>query len=439
LVEVAARRLKIILLARARPFRFAGAIRMKLVVFAQTPPPLHGQSYMVELLVEGFRARDYGIEVFHVNAQFATTAAEIGKFSVRKVLRLFGYCATAVWLRFRHGAANLYYIPAPPVKVPLYRDWVILILLRPFFRNFIQHWEASGLGEWVAQQPGVMKRITQVAHGRSALSITLSSFGEKDAALFRPRQSVTVPNGVPDPCPDFPRLLMDRRERLRTRQAAWEPIPAAVHPHPVPVRVLFLSLCSREKGLFDALEGVCQANRICRDGRLPVRFELTIAGSFPDAATEEFFKQTLERLGSPNTIQYIGFADANAKARLMAQADIFCFPTYYYAESFGIVVVEAMAFGLPIVATRWRSVPDFFPSNYPGLVDIQSPDQIASALLDIAVRDDAEDFRARFLQKYTVQNYVEGMAAAIKSIDPSPAVTYTQPAEFPTSAPPPAP
>lgn len=400
---------------------------------------MHGQSYMVALLVEGFMARDYGIEIFHVNAQFATSATDIGAFRIGKIFRLFAYCAKALWFRFRHGAANLYYIPTPPVKVPLYRDWVVLTLLRPFFRNFIQHWEAAGLGEWIVQQPAWSKWLTQLSHGRSALSVALSSFGEKDAALFRSRRSIVIPNGVPDPCPNFAELQRARHERLRARQAAWDPIPASVHPHPVEIRVLFLSLCSREKGVFDAMDGVCQANRICRDGRLPVRFELTVAGPFPDASTEAFFKQTLERLGNPNTIRHVGFADADLKTKLLAEADIFCFPTYYYAESFGIVIAEAMAFGLPIVATRWRSVPDFFPPNYPGLVDIQSPDQIAGALLDLATRDDSEGFRAKFLENYTVEKFLERMAAAIKSIDPASQITDIRSEESPASAPPPAP
>src|SRR5687768_6892436 len=107
---------------------------MKLVVFALTPPPLHGQSYMTELLLSGLAAQDYGIQVFHVNAQFATSARDIGKFRPGKVLLIFRYCAKAIWFRLRHEARNLYYIPAPPVRTPLYRDWIILSILRPFFR-----------------------------------------------------------------------------------------------------------------------------------------------------------------------------------------------------------------------------------------------------------------------------------------------------------------
>src|SRR5687768_9153244 len=200
---------------------------MKVVVFAQTPPPLHGQSYMVELLLSGLAANDYGIEIFHVNAQFATTATDIGKFRIGKVFRLFNYCVKAIFLRFRHGARNLYYIPAPPVRTPLYRDWVILLLLRPFFRRTIFHWHAAGLGEWIEKQPKFMQRMSHLALDRAHLSMSLGRFNETDAADFKPRLSVIVPNGIPDPCPNFPQIQQLRRERLNARSAAME-TPGAV-------------------------------------------------------------------------------------------------------------------------------------------------------------------------------------------------------------------
>ena len=72
-------------------------------------------------------------------------------------------------------------------------------------------------------------------------------------------------------------------------------------------------------------------------------------------------------------VTYAGFVFGPAKQRILTESDCFCFPTYYYAESFGLVLVEAMAFGLPVITTRWRSIPELLPQDYPGFVDIRSP------------------------------------------------------------------
>src|SRR5512142_2144174 len=100
---------------------------MKLLVFAHTPPPHHGQSYMVRLMLEGFggdRRRParpstargqqgpFGIECYHVNARLSKKLEDIGDLRFGKLMLLLGYCLEAIWCRFRYGVTNFYYIPA---------------------------------------------------------------------------------------------------------------------------------------------------------------------------------------------------------------------------------------------------------------------------------------------------------------------------------------
>ena len=104
---------------------------MKLLVFAHTPPPHHGQSYMVQLMLAGFggdcrgaRGRatggppaapgcGYGIECYHVNARLSRKLEDIGDLRIGKFILLLGYSLQAIWCRFRYGVTTLYYIPAP--------------------------------------------------------------------------------------------------------------------------------------------------------------------------------------------------------------------------------------------------------------------------------------------------------------------------------------
>ncbi len=95
---------------------------MKLLVFAHTPPPHHGQSYMVRLMLDGFggdhrksghaapaAAERHGLTCYHVNARVSKQLEDIGDFRLGKLILLLGYCAQAVWCRFRYGVTTLYY------------------------------------------------------------------------------------------------------------------------------------------------------------------------------------------------------------------------------------------------------------------------------------------------------------------------------------------
>jgi len=70
----------------------------------------------------------------------------------------------------------------------------------------------------------------------------------------------------------------------------------------------------------------------------------------------------------------------------------FCFPTFFESETFGVVLLEAMQFSLPIVATRWRGIPSIITDGDNGfLVDPKDPiglsEKLETLLRDPAMRD----------------------------------------------------
>ena len=60
----------------------------------------------------------------------------------------------------------------------------------------------------------------------------------------------------------------------------------------------------------------------------------------------------------------------SGEARLQAyrRASIFCFPTQVPTESFGLVALEAMQHGLPVVASNWRAIPEIVRDGETGLL-----------------------------------------------------------------------
>lgn len=421
---------------------------MKLLVFAHTPPPHHGQSYMVQLMLNGFggdhRKRRHkavpenavgaahGIECYHVNTRLSKRLEDIGEFRGAKLFLLLGHCIEAVWCRFRYGVTNFYYIPAPGKRSALYRDWLVMLLCRLFFKRLILHWHAAGLAKWLETAVQIRTRaLTYNLLKKVDLSIVLSNYNRPDAEKLFPQRVRVVGNGIPDPCPDFERAVLPRhRARFAARQkllAGQVPAPADLRDtggDPHLFKVLFLAHCTREKGLFDTLDGVALANAHLRRTGSPVRIQLTVAGEFIDPRERVQFEQRVQqadlRLDAGETcVRYIGFATGEVKHRAFAESDCFCFPTYYYAESFGLVVVEAMAFGLPIIASRWRSIPELLAADYPGLIPPRDPQEIADALVQILPTASAEPLRDHFLRNFTVEQHLKSLAEALRSIQDS--------------------
>jgi len=414
---------------------------MRLVLFAHTPPPHHGQSWMVQLMIEGFggdrRAAppptsvrphapdDPDIRIYHVNARLSAALEDVGRMRWGKVWPLVGYCAQALWLRSRHRVPVLYYVPSPPKRSALYRDWLVMLLCRWWFRRVILHWHAVGLGEWLERQAHPWERkLTHLLLDRAHLAVVLARANEGDARRFRPRRVAIVANGIPDPCPQYDTRLRElRRRRAADRATALrgEPglpnRPPASAEEPQVARVLFLAHCTRDKGLFDTLVGVRLAQAdLCRRG-VAVRLDLTVAGTFLSAEEQAAFEDQAAQPETAAWLHYRGFVSGTSKTDLFEQADLFCFPTYFANEGQPVNLIEAMAFGLPVVASRWRSIPEFLPADYPGLVEPRQPAAVAAALLALLAHDGAS-FRELFLERFTLDRHLASLAAALRQADP---------------------
>lgn len=412
----------------------------KLLVFAHTPPPHHGQSYMVKLLLDGFGGSQHGhkqpqlsahnIECLHINSRFSQQLEDIGEFRLKKVFRLLRYCSQAIAYRYRYGVRTLYYVPAPGKPSALLRDWLIMAMCRPFYKNLILHWHAVGLGGWLETQPSrIVRWVSHRLLGHADLSIVLSNYSRADAEKLQPRRVCIVGNGIPDPCANFESgLLALRLARLaaRLKLIGGQPLNTdelnAAGGDPQIYQVLYLAHCIREKGLFDTLEGVARAAAHLDKNRSPIEIRLAVAGEFMNADEEVKFRTRIRQpdLQTPDgrpRIHYVGFVTGERKREAFLQSDCFCFPTYYYAESFGLVVVEAMSYGLPVVTSRWRSIPELLPADYNGLVEPRSPTQIADALLRVMVTQSGRSVRRRFVENYRLDRHLTNLAAALHSVD----------------------
>jgi len=407
---------------------------MKLVVFAHTPPPHHGQSYMVQLLLEGMggdlRKRrgghgsvDFGIDCYHVNARVSKNLEDVGGVRFNKLFLLFWHCAQAIWCRFRYGAATLYYVPAPGKKASLYRDWLVMGLCRPFFRRVVFHWHASSLARWLEiTANGRTRGLTYRFLGQADLSIVLSRYNRYNAEKLWPGRIEVVANGIPDPCPEFESRVLPRREaRMAARRKILAGLPLTAREQsnagaePATVRVLFLAHCTREKGLFEAAQAVLMANGRLRAEHSPLSFQLVIAGTFPSPAEKREFEAMLEAAPGAAAIQHVGFVQGALKSQALLEADLLCFPSHW--ENQPVSVIEALAFGLPTAITRLPSVCEMMPPGYRGVAAVASPEELAAALWELVTYDQFAALREHFLAHFALRSFCTNLSSALHSLE----------------------
>lgn len=123
--------------------------------------------------------------------------------------------------------------------------------------------------------------------------------------------------------------------------------------------------------------------------------------------------------GPRGKLLFWGVLVGDDKWKAFKEADIFCFPSHYFAESSPVVLTEAMSFQLPIVTTNWRGIPDVVgESGGAFLVDPKRPDLVAQRLeqllRDRTLREDmGRKNREWFCEHGTIERYRRNVELAI--------------------------
>ncbi|WP_432519477.1 glycosyltransferase family 4 protein [Kineococcus sp. SYSU DK006] len=139
---------------------------------------------------------------------------------------------------------------------------------------------------------------------------------------------------------------------------------------------------------------------------------IVLAGKCSEPGEKRYFEQAVRHRLGPDA-EYVGEADAALKRELLAGARALVFPVQW-EEPFGMVMIEAMACGTPVVALQRGSVPEVVAHGRSGLV-VRTPEELPAALRLAADLDPAA-CRAHAQQHFDLPVMAEGYERVFRMI-----------------------
>ena len=180
-------------------------------------------------------------------------------------------------------------------------------------------------------------------------------------------------------------LIGDRQDRLRVIPN-WIDIPDSLCDGAVerdcnaPVRLLFAGSLERSKGIYELLEAMSMLSE--EDA------VLTVCGV---GSEHDRICDNIETLGIESMVEMRGWVTGDDKAREFRNADICVLASFY--EGYPNSLIEAMMYGVPVVATAVGSVPDIVIDDKNGLLVAPGSASELATRLKRLIRD--ENLRAR--------------------------------------------
>jgi glycosyltransferase involved in cell wall biosynthesis len=208
--------------------------------------------------------------------------------------------------------------------------------------------------------------------------------------------------------PSIPVISISDAQRRPVSRAGWvrtihHGLPEQLlTPQPVrPTYFAFLGRISPEKA-------VDQAIWIAKRCGIPLRIAAKV-----DAVDRDYFESEIRKLLTPPDVEYIGGISESEKSNFLSGAMALLAPIAW-AEPFGLVLIEAMACGTPVIAFNRGSVPEIVEDGLTGFV-VEGKEE-AVAATDRLSRLSRRAIRQRFEERFTARRMARRSASKWRNL-----------------------
>lgn len=295
------------------------------------PPPIHGMAVVNAVINERLRA--YGVHAHVINLSAPNLDRKISQRLGRIPRIILGFITLSKKSNLRK--AKLYISVSGGLGKVFELAFVVLARSRGM-QLILHHHSFAYL-----RKPSILAGFLISLSGSKSIHVVQSSLmAKKLKRHYHVREERTLP----------------------LSNAAWIDDSAEVVPPREKVQVIgFLSNLSKEKGIFEFIR-LCEAI-----DNLGWKIRAKLAGPFQDAETERYVRDRLRHIP---WVEYLGGLYGVEKSTFYASIDAFIFPTLYVNETEGLVGLEALQRGVPVIAFGRGAIPEYVNESCGHVVDV---------------------------------------------------------------------
>lgn len=366
---------------RSVPDLDASVDRRKVLLVLRTPPPFGGGEMIAAELERLFTGR-YRILSFQRPGHTKATQGRLSGGNLAFGLRYIARTCLELVLR----RPTVLYLDIPKDRPSFVRSSVILAVASALRVRVVG--DLAGGDFPFLDRGGIEGRLSRRLLSRlHAIRVLGDSIGER----LRERglsNAVAVSNGIARPAAAS--LPAERRDQA--------------------IGLLYVGKVGESKGIFRLLAALAEGGD--RPGRLP--WHLDVAGEWESEAVRAAALEVVAARGLADRVTFHGLAVDDAKWALFRRAHLLVHPTDWDGQP--VTILEAFAFGLPVVSTRVGAIPDTVTDGIEGIVVTDtSPATLVAAIDRIAEPSEYQRYsdaaRAAFAARYETAVFERSMAA----------------------------
>jgi len=295
---------------------------------------------MIQKAVAQFAAEP-DCESIHLPFYFTPDFRDARQAGAGKLRELARVIARLFRIRARGPIDLLLYPVGGPQTVPLIRDLLLLPWMLLCARKVVLHFHAAGIADRCESRRGdLLSRVLPAIYGKAAAAVVMTNFNRRDPEFCGIKEILVRPHKIPDE--------IDAALVVRDSAGARKHLLYVGHLHP-------------DKGTEALLHAFAAVRKEHRGATLE------LVGECLPPWNRKVVESLIERLDLGSAVTLRGVLTGREKWAAFGRADLFVFPTVAPYESFGLVLVEAMMWRLPIIASEWRGNQDVLTPKAGGI------------------------------------------------------------------------
>jgi len=357
--------------------------------FLKVPPPIHGSTVMNRQVMQSAIIH-HNLSSVCFPVSISKDVSDVGKFSVGKVRRILSDYAKLPGV-LRRTRPKLIYFAVSPYGSALIKDFFFYRIMRLFGARVVFHHHGKGVKK--QGDRSALYRALYRSMFTNNFHICLAKELVPDIADYTKTTPFIVPNGIAD-------------HGMRRSYESTDPNK---------IRIVYLSNFTKSKGilvLLDAARMVAEQTE---------HFEISIIGKPYDLSQEEV-EAYIEKNGVSKYVVLRGPQYDDQKFRSIAEHDFLVFPTFYENETFGLVLIEAMQCGLPVISTYEGGIPSVIDDGETGFLTEKNNSQaLAGKMLQLIKNPSLTkamgiNARKKYEENFTLDKFESGVLGVVKTL-----------------------
>lgn len=368
-------------------------MKKKVLFILHLPPPIHGAS-MIGRYIKDSKLIGESFDCSFINLSTSQRLNDIGKSGHKKLINIIKVFRKVLFTVIKKRF-DLCYITINAKGSGFYKEIIIVFLLKILRYKLVYHYHNKGVIDF--QDKWFFDKLYRFQF-KNSKAILLSQLLYPDVSKYLSKENVYYcANGVP--------LLNDTTLDSLSESRRKKVVP----------EILFLSNMMEEKGVFTLIEA-CKI--LLKNG---INFRTNFIGS-PSDITASQLNSYITTNNLESNIFYLGKKYDNEKATYFKSADIFVFPTYYHNETFGLVNLEAMQYGLPIISTDEGAISEAVKDGINGFLIPKKDPEILAEKINYLIRNPqvgvemGKNGREIFEDQYTLEKFENNFTKILNQI-----------------------